>query len=220
MGELRRRARHETAYNDQVDTWAANGRRAGPLRRVTSLARLSVHQAGASEFGWVRRVPEEDLRMRRRGRHTKSVGRGRTLGGDHGGMTWHRAAQSVGTEGKKCDLRRDREARHRAAPFSRGSPDVTVALFNYSHAYTRADASERASELETRRDAHPTMSSSSSSTRVLVRHPYRRRDSTYAPHYVLRVCPPTGRTNHAREGPGGIQEDNDEPTRVSGPNWN
>jgi len=58
--------------------------------------------------------------------------------------------------------------RHRAAPFSRGSPDVTVALFNYSHAYARRCAP---GESGSRRDAQPTMSSSSSSsTRASATH--------------------------------------------------
>jgi len=83
--------------------------------------------------------------------------------------------------GRERDLRRDK--RDAAAPFSRGSPDVTVALFNYSHAYARRCAADDDDDDDDDDD---------------VRHPYRPRDSTYAPHYVLRVCPPTGRTNHAR----------------------
>ena len=45
----------------------------------------------------------------------------------------------VASRGRGCPAGRVREGRVRAAaPFSRGSPDVTVALFNYSHAYKRA----------------------------------------------------------------------------------
>lgn len=61
-----------------------------------------------------------------------------------------------------------------AAPFTRGSPDVTVALFNYSHAY----ALNGRARVRNRPSASHAFS------------------PTPAPHYVLRVCPPTGQRNH------------------------
>lgn len=69
-----------------------------------------------------------------------------------------------------------RRRREEAAPFTRGSPDVTVALFNYSHAY--------ALNGRTRVRNRPSASHAFS--------------PTPEPHYVLRVCPPTGqgRRNH------------------------
>lgn len=94
-------------------------------------------------------------------------------------MTWRR---EEGREGGRARRERARPAegqgRHtpRAAPFSRGSPDVTVALFNYSHAYARRCYVQV--ENPTMRATH-------------IRHPYQ--DLTYAPHYVLCVCPPTRR---------------------------
>lgn len=102
------------------------------------------------------------------------------------------ATESVGREGTRRNdaaqgpARREKDRGSRAhtgaAPFLRGSPDVTVALFNYSHAYVRPD--------ELRANADYTCASHAHSPSM----PAPMRDSTYAPHYVLRVvCPPTGR---------------------------
>lgn len=122
----------------------------------------------------------------------ESVGRERDRREDgRCGVTWRRAAQEkrreggregeedTGGERARPGTRRGREGAHRAAPFSRGSPDVTVALFNYSHAYARR-CCIRASEEDARRCA----------SHIFATH---TGDSTYAPHYVLCVCPPTRR---------------------------
>lgn len=98
----------------------------------------------------------------------------------------HRAAQREETK-KERDLREGQGGTHRAAPFSRGSPDVTVALFNYSHAYARAlaDAARERGEPDDARRTHsppiPTRGFDLRAALCFVRLPsHRARNHIYA----------------------------------------